>query len=213
MQISLTGSGLLDKSRLRAWSLEQQDAIRRHLAAAMKASGKDMARQAGEVARRSLKIRRRNFPGMYAKVYDKKPNSLPALLIGSKIPWLGIHEKGGTISGKLLIPFGNVRIGYKRWKALIRNLMAGGNAYFRQVRGRAILFAENIAENDAELGRFKRVIRRSLGGGRLKRGADIPVAVLVTRVTLRKRLGLEKSVRDNLSKLAQAIERSVQGAG
>src|SRR5574340_44381 len=41
---------------------------------------------------------------MQAKVLDKKTDRLPALLVGSKIPWLGLHEKGGTVSGNLLIP-------------------------------------------------------------------------------------------------------------
>ena len=29
-----------------------------------------------------------------ARVYDRNPDKLPALLIGSRIPWLGIHVRG-----------------------------------------------------------------------------------------------------------------------
>ena len=209
MKISLTGNGLLDPNSLRGWTNEQNARIRRGVAEAMRSVGRDMAKQANQAAARNLHIKRRNVPGIYAKVYEQKPTTLPALQIASKIPWLGLHEHGGSISGKMLIPFGNQRIGFKKWQAIVRNLLASGNAFFKQVRGKVLLFAENIQENAKELSRFKRVIRTSLGGGRIKRGAEIPIAILVTRVTLKKRLGMEQSVRASLPQLTARIQRSL----
>ena len=40
---------------------------------------------------------------MSAKLLDRKPERLPDLLVGSKIPWLGIHQTGGTVSGNLIV--------------------------------------------------------------------------------------------------------------
>ena len=51
-----------------------------------------------------------------------------------------------------------------------------------------VLMAENQREYDRTLAPYKRRHRRATGGGRLKRGADVPIAVLVPRVTIKKRL-------------------------
>lgn len=209
MKISLTGDGLLDPAKLRAWTLQRQDAIRNAVGVAMKPQGREIARKANERARVRFKTKGRKFPGFYAKLYDKDKNKMPSLLIGSKIPWLGIHERGGTISGKMLIPFGN-RLGPKKFKTILRALMNSGNAYFRNVRGRAILFAENIPENSAQLAGFKRTYRKTLGGGRVKKGADVPVAVLVTSVNIRARLGLTKTVQSSIGDLVRAIEKTAK---
>jgi len=69
--------------------------------------------------------------------------------------------------------------------------------------------AENLRENDRELARFKRAERGRTGVKRLQRGQEIPVAVLVKRVSLKKRLDLEGTVRRNLPRIADAIRREL----
>lgn len=58
-----------------------------------------------------------------------------------------------------------------------------------------ILMAEVIKENTAELRRFKRAERGRTGAKSIKRGQEIPIAVLVPTVTLRGRLDLPGIVR------------------
>ena len=70
-----------------------------------------------------------------------------------------------------------------------------------------ILMAENIRENDRALSRFKRGERLRTGQRRLRRGQEIPIAVLVDRVQLRRRFDLESTVRRKLPRLTQAIQR------
>ncbi|MBK9443118.1 MAG: hypothetical protein IPN53_18265 [Comamonadaceae bacterium] len=53
-----------------------------------------------------------------AYVIDKDKSRLPALYVDSRIPWVGMHEKGGVISAKMLIPL-HGRVGRKRFKAQI----------------------------------------------------------------------------------------------
>jgi hypothetical protein len=48
------------------------------------------------------------------------------LWLDSRIPWLGLHEKGGTVSGNLLIPLLPGRIDPSRFKAGIDSLMRPG---------------------------------------------------------------------------------------
>jgi hypothetical protein len=59
--------------------------------------------------------------------------------------------------------------------------------------------------NDKPLAGFKRRYRKAEGISRLKRGADIPIAVLVSKVTLRKRLEVEGVVRSRLPRICEAI--------
>lgn len=87
--------------------------------------------------------------------------------------------------------------------------MRGGNAYFIKKNGKVILMAENIKEHDRPLSGFKRRYRKAEGIKRLKRGADIPIAVLVSKVTLRKRLDVEGVVRQRIPALRTAIEKEI----
>jgi hypothetical protein len=145
-------------------------------------------------------------------VYRNRKDRLPALYVGSRIPWLGIHEKGGTIGRRMLIPLlsRHQRIDRKAFRRMIDNLMHPGNAFFIERNGRAILMAENLRENDRALARFKRSERLRTGQKRLRRGQEIPVAVLVDSVRLRKRFDLESAVRRKLPRLARIIQREIQ---
>jgi hypothetical protein len=133
--------------------------------------------------------------------------------VGSKIPWLGIHQHGGTVSGNLLIPLLPGRIGPKRFKAVIDGLMRSGNAFFIEKNGRVLLMAENIAENSSQLARFKRAERARTGSKQIKRGQEIPIAVLVRRVDLKRRLNLAGGVQRALPALARAIQRELGRVG
>lgn len=215
MQVSLATSGLLDPAKLRAWTVAAQKRINAGVGRAMRTQSKIIATSAQQQAAQAFGGKQRAAKSIRAKVYDSKPNSLPAFKIGSKIPWLGIHQRGGSISGKkMLVPFGGSRP--KRFRYLIQDLMRSGNAYFRQVGAHAILFAENIPENARLLAGFKRTARnlgivetKGKSGKSIRKGADIPVAVLVNRVTVRKKLRLVETVTRALPALARAIEREL----
>jgi len=146
-----------------------------------------------------------------ARVYDRNPDKLPAVLIGSKIPWLGIHVRGGTLSGRMLIPLTEEgrRIGRRAFKRVIDTLIRSGNAYFIRKNGQAILMAENLRENASALTRFKRAERQRTGTKSIKRGTEIPIAVLVPNITMKRRFDLEGTVRGQLPVLARAIEKQL----
>lgn len=209
LKISLTASGLLDKSKLDAWSRQKQTAIRKAVAAGMRDGGKTIAETARSRMNADFTVKKAAFVrSLRAKIYDRDPDRLPALLIGSKIPWLGIHVRGGTIGGRMLIPLTEEgrRIGRKAFKRVIDALIRSGNAFFVQKNGRAILMAENLRENASALARFKRAERKRTGAKSIKRGTEIPIAVLVPNVTLKRRFDLEGAVRGQLPVLARSIE-------
>lgn len=158
----------------------------------------------------SLKVVRKSFlKGFRAKVLDQDPARLPGMFIGSRIPWSGTHEYGATTNGRMLIPLYG-RVGPKRFKAYVTELLRGGNAYFMKKDGKVILMAENIKEHDQPLSGFKRRYRKAEGITRLKRGADVPIAVLVPRVMLRKRLDVEGVVRQRIPRIIESIRQQIQ---
>jgi hypothetical protein len=209
LKISLTTSGLLDKSTLEAWTRQKQAAIHKAVATGMQAGGKSVADVVRSKMKSDFTVKKAAFVNsLRAKVYDRDKDKLPAVLIGSKIPWLGIHVRGGTVSGRMLIPLTEEgrRIGRRAFKRVIDALIRSGNAYFIQKGGRVILMAENLRENASSLARFKRAERKRTGTKRVKRGQEIPVAVLVPNVTMKCRFDLAGVVRGQLPVLARAIE-------
>ena len=209
LKISLTTEGLLDKSKLDAWSRQKQAAIHKAVAVGMREGGRSVAEVVRSKMKTDFTVKKAAFVNsLRAKMYDRDQDKLPAVLIGSKIPWLGIHVRGGTIGGRMLIPLTEEgrRIGRRAFKRVIDALIRSGNAYFIQKDGRAILMAENLRENASSLARFKRAERKRTGTKSVKRGQEIPIAVLVPNVTLKRRFDLEGAVRGQLPALAQAIE-------
>jgi hypothetical protein len=210
VKIDLTASGLFDGRQFNAWSTERRDAIRAALKRGMQSGGREVRDAARTQMRGAFNVKRNSFvSSMQAKVLDKKTDRLPALLVGSKIPWLGLHEKGGTVSGNLLIPLLPGRIGPKRFKAMVDGLLRSGNAFFVEKNGKVILMAENIRENASQLTRFKRAERARTGAKQIKRGQEIPIAVLVKSVSLKRRLDLTGAVQRSLPRLAGAIQKEL----
>lgn len=212
LKLSLTASGLLDKSRFDAWSRQKQTAIHKAVATGMQSGGKTVSDAVRGRMNADFKVRKTAFVrSLRAKVYDRNPDKLPALLIGSKIPWLGIHMRGGTLSGRMLIPLTGEgrRIGRRAFKRVIDTLIRSGNAYFIRKNGQAILMAENLRENASALTRFKRAERSRTGAKSIKRGTEIPIAVLVPAVSMKRRFDLEGTVRGQLPVLARAIEKQL----
>ncbi|WP_042591975.1 DUF6441 family protein, partial [Ralstonia solanacearum] len=57
---------------------------------------------------------------------------------------------------------------------------------------------------------FKRRYRKAEGVKRIKRGADVPIAVLVPRVVIRKRLDIDQLVTRRIPRLSAAIEARIR---
>ena len=166
LKLSLTATGLFEKSNFDAWTRQKQAAIHQAVAAGMQSGGKVVADTVRTRMNADFTVRKPAFVrSLRAKVFDRDPDRLPALLIGSRIPWLGIHVRGGTLSGRMLIPLlpEHQRMGRKAFRRVIDGLLRTGNAFFIQRNGKAILMAEAIKENTAELRRFKRAERIRTG--------------------------------------------------
>ena len=220
MKLSLITSGLLDPKRLDSWVPEKRRAIRKAVEAGMKTAGKEIAQAAQSRMQSVFKVRKAGFvKSMRHKLYAGSPEKFPALLVGSRISWLGIHVRGGTVGnpvgGRLLIPLlpEHQRIGRKAFRRVVDGLMRTGNAFFIEKNGKVILMAENIKDNTSELRRFKRAERGRTGAKSIKRGQEVPIAVLVPSVTLRGRFDLPGLVRSQMPKLSTAILQQLNAQG
>jgi len=210
LKISLTTSGLLDKGELAAWTRSRREAIHKAVALGMRDSSRSLTDALRTRMQSDLAIRKPAFlRSMRAKVLDRDPLRLPALLVGSRVSWLGVHVRGATLTGKMLIPLteSGRRMGRKAFARVIDTLMRSGNAWFIRKDGKVILMAENIKENASALTRFKRAERQRTGAKSIKRGQEIPIAVLVPRVTLKRRFDFDGTVRRAMPQLAQSINR------
>ena len=210
LKISLTTTGLLDKRELAAWTRSRREAIHKAVALGMRDSSRSLTDALRTRMQSDLAIRKPAFlRSMRAKVLDRDPLRLPALLVGSRVSWLGVHVRGATLTGKMLIPLteSGRRMWRKAFARVIDTLMRSGNAWFIRKDGKVILMAENIKENASALTRFKRAERHRTGAKSIKRGQEIPIAVLVPRVTLKRRFDFDGTVRRAMPQLAQSINR------
>lgn len=214
MKIYLRMDSAAARAQLRRWGNEFRDKTKKAVAQALKQE----ATQIREAVRRhvgsQLRVVKKGFlKGFTAKVMDKDQTRLPALFVGSRIPWAGMHERGGRIEKKMLIPL-HGRVGRKRFKAQVDELMRGGNAFFvKNARGNIVLMAENIKEHDRPLAGFKRRYRKAEGIKRLKRGHSVPIAVLVPRVALKKRLDVKRLVVARVPELVAEVEKRLRMLG
>ena len=210
LKISLTTSGLLDNRELAAWTRSRREAIHKAVVLGMRDSSRSLTEALRTRMQSDLAIRKPAFlRSMRAKVLDRDLSRLPALLVGSRVSWLGVHVRGATLTGKMLIPLteSGRRMGRKAFARVIDTLMRSGNAWFIRKDGKVILMAENIKENASALTRFKRAERQRTGAKSIKRGQEIPIAVLVPRVTLKRRFDFDGTVRRAMPQLAQSINR------
>lgn len=210
MKITLRLDSAAAQAQLRRWGGELRTQTKKAVTRALQSEAPAIRQDIqGHVAGQLRVVKQAFLRGFSVKVLAKDTHRWPALVIGSRIPWVGIHERGGSIGGRLLIPL-HGRVGRKRLKAQITELMRGGNAYFvKSKNGNLVLMAENIKEHDRPLAGFKRRYRKAAGISSLKRGADIPIAVLVPRVVLKKRLDIERLIAGRVPRLALAIEQQL----
>lgn len=214
MKVSLVTEGLFKPSELSAWTRERQEQINRGVADGFKEGGEAIVPELRADLERGLKVKKRGLAkSVRAKVYSNVQGRMPVLYLGSVVPWLGIHERGGVVQGPLLIPLLDTRIGYQKFKQIVAMIVRTGAGFFKRMDdGRVILFAEYQPDYGRPLARFRRA-ERARRQGPVRRGEDIPIAVLVSQVTLRKRLHFEQITKARLGVIVEAIERSIEKRG
>ena len=214
LRFTIKTAGLFDPAYAEAWFRQKRAQIRAGVKRAMIEGGRRIADDMNSQVRGRFKVSRRAFASQFrSKVYDSKPERLPGVLIRSRVAFMGVFTRGGVITGRgkgLLIPLLETRIGRKAFQNVINTIMSNGAGFFKKMPdGRVILFAEYQSQYGRPLARFRRQFASSMGGGRVKKGAAIPIAVLVPQVRLEKRLDLEATVHKQIPQIARLMERYI----
>ena len=143
MRMSIKARGLLNPAELARFKPEARERYRQGVSSAMSSWGRDVARKVGSAAASALKITGQKVPRSFrSRVYDNKPTRMPAVMIYSRIPWMGVHTEGGTATSKgkgLLIPLLSKRIGSKTFRRIVDRIMQSGAGFFKNVGGKIIL--------------------------------------------------------------------------
>lgn len=217
MQLSFQLSGLFDARDMKKWTEQRQQKIFAAVAGGMTVAGKTIADKANADARRVLNIKRKAFPNFFRRVYQQRTDILPQMLIASRVLWFGIHERGGTIQGPLLVPLleEGQRIGPKAFRLLLKQLDSQGNLWTDRVGGRTILFTEKLGKEEQAKGarKFVRAERIRSGKKSVRRGASVPIALVVPRAKMRKRLQFERIVRSNTNVIAKEVQKRLNRVG
>lgn len=212
MKLKISATGLFRKSEFNEWDRDLWKSTREAVGQGMTEGAKPIVEKVRRNAAQIFKLSgKRLTTSLRHKLHNKKPDRLPAIEIGSNVPWLGIHEEGGTIRGPLLIPLNQPkRIGRKAFRRIVDALDRAGNLHFVKKGGQVLLFAEQIGENSRVLSRFRKSHRAATGQKRIKRGTELLIGVLVPQVTLRARLGLGRTIVSNLDQIVTAVERRLK---
>lgn len=204
MQLTLRLNSQRTLDELRRLGSRTRAEVRRVALQAMQVAAKETQRAVRAHVAARLQIHRRSFVGsFFARVFAKDPQRLPALQVAGKVSWAGMHETGGVIAGRMLIPL-HGRVPRRQFTARIKALRSKGQTYFKPAgNGTLLLMAKSTAGREA--GGFRRRYRQALGVKRLQRGTDIPLALLVPRVTLAKRLDVRGVVEAAVADLLRDL--------
>lgn len=183
----------------------------------MEVGGQEVVGKLRSVYAASVRIRKKSFPKAIGwKLFANKKDRFPDLWIGSQVKAVAAHAFGAHIAGPVLIPLlgEGQHMGEKTFALIVRYLMRGGNAEFRRVNGKTILFAEQGAatQSGINIGAFRRAERARRGGEFRKqkgKALEVPIAVLVRNVKVKQSFPFRATVRAGLPTITAAIQREL----
>ena len=220
MSISISYAGLYNPSEFKAWSLDKQRDINKRVKRAMFEMKPVIEKTIGAEINKSLNVKKANFAKAFKGYVNYSNESKPpVMVVASKIPWLSGHITGLNIGPKrskgLLIPIntkalksGSTRIGYRAWQKKIQTLAAQGNLHFVK-RGNKVLVLAELAGAGNALNRHNK--RTSADRYSKRRSLEIPIAVMVPSVTIKRRLNVEALAKGPLARLMRAaVDKAMQ---
>jgi hypothetical protein len=217
MEISLIGQGLLSPGQLQPFLLRTQLRNIKAVRAGMVSVTPRIKTLVRSNAERAFKVKRKSFLNIFTtKIWDKDKLRLPDFQVyaSKRVPWIGIHETGGTVTGNMIIPLlPDKRISRKRFGAFLSELRAKGLLFFRKEGDRTLVFAESPDRKDSVRGlaSFKKAQRAKTGAKTVKRGADVLIGIIVKRVQIPAKLHFKATARKAGPILATAIKAQLNG--
>ncbi len=217
MQLNVATTGLLNPAGLRAWTLAEQQRNQANVREGMLAAKPQLTALLRTAVKAAFTVRSKKFLNVFrARLWDRDKARFPALQLGASraVPWIDIQETGGTIGGRMVIPLlpEGQRMGRKAFAQLLQQLTARGFIFYRKDGDRTLIFAEKPAGKDSipGLAKFASAERARRGGKSLKRGSEVLIGVIVSRVQLRARLGFQAVAAHGAGIVAHEIQAAIE---
>lgn len=167
---------------------------------------------------KNLKVKKKGLVKSFvAKIYNGNKNKIPSVHFYSRVPFMGAHDKGATISGRIFIPFTLKPLGFKTQKLIFEELRRNKNLFTDTSNGKTILFAINNKTSERTLAPFKRLIRserikQRQNGAKvrttIKQDERVNLGILVKQTKLPKRLNFTTIIAGNVNKIVDEIEKA-----
>lgn len=185
------GTGILSPGGILNYTNNFRKKVRMAYSQAVKETTKETKTEMKNKASTAFKVKKRTFLNTFsAKIYDSKPDKLPSVLFLQKIKWFKLHETGGTINGKMVLPFENIngkRMGPKKWKSLLKSLRQNKQSFWKTINGKMILFAVIDRNNSRSLSGYRQTFKARKSIKRVTAGTAIPIGMMVSTIRLKRR--------------------------
>lgn len=202
LKIKTKVSGILNVKGVNKYGENINKKIRDSFLLSVKQTVKDTKEEMKKNAQNIFNVKKKAFLNTFtAKIYNQKKDKLPSILFYQKINWFKIHETGGVITGKMVVPFdnGSKKLGQKKWKELLASLKRNKQSFFKNINGKVILFAISNRNNSRNLNTYKKNFKTLKSINRLKSGTAIPIGVMVSTIRMKRKYNFTKIVA-NFSK-------------
>lgn len=184
-------SGILSLAGLTQYQTKIKKKVKIAYGLAVKQATKETKVEMKNKASTAFKVKKKTFLNTFsAKIYDSKPDKLASVLFLQKIKWFKLHETGGTINGKMVLPFENIngkRMTPKKWKALLKSLKQNKQSFWKNINGKLILFAVIDRSNSRSLSGYRQTFKARKSIKKVKAGTAIPIGMMVTTIRLKRR--------------------------
>lgn len=208
MQVQINLNGVLTSAGMNTYSTAFKAKLLLNTRKAMQTVGKEYKTKMQDNAKSKLKVKKPAFiKSISYKVYFQRAGKTPSLHFYSRVPWMGMHDKGGMLTKNVFIPLSKKRLGYKEMKTLIRNLRSAGNLFFEKRGGTTIAWAKNTQQFKSVLTPFRAVMKAQNGGKTIKKDERVNVAIVSKNTRLKKKIRMTELALESLPKIKREIER------
>ena len=206
MKSTIKFEGLFKNSHFLSFKKNLQEDIYKESEIGLRAAGNKIKPLIQNDAKKAFKVKRQVFLKSFTfKIFNKDKSKPPGMVIGSKVPFVRIHQDGGIIKPKgklLLIPVNKNRknLGKNKFNDIITKLIDSNNAYFRKMKnGNIGLYSENIDEN-------LNLIQQSSGKRKFKKGKKTLIAIAAKQTRVKKTINTMEIINNNTGLVRNEIQ-------
>ncbi len=180
--------GIFKQNEFKRFRDDIKKSIKKDTNEVFKTHGNAIKKDIQAYAKTKFKVKKQVFLKSFSyKIFDKK-DTLPSMLIGSKIDFISAFEFGEVINAKrkfMLIPSGKKRIGVKTLKTLLSKLQSENRL--------------KIIKKDSKI-LFFEVVNSTTKRGKNKERLKL-IATAVKKVVIKKRLDLVSNITSKIKNL------------